>query len=104
MGSVARVVGYHNRAKSDQIYSQVVMRNVNLADAKAHLSELVERAASGEHICIMRRGKPVAHLTAVEIGRKRIDPLALRRMTDAMPVQPHTARDFVRRMRDDDRY
>jgi len=25
-------------------------------------------------------------------------------MTDAMPVQPQTARDFIRRMRDDDRF
>jgi hypothetical protein len=25
-------------------------------------------------------------------------------MTDAMPVQPETARDFIRRMRDEDRY
>jgi prevent-host-death family protein len=36
------------------------MGNVNLADAKAHLSELVARAASGETVCITRRGKPVA--------------------------------------------
>jgi len=25
-------------------------------------------------------------------------------MTDAMPVQPQTARDFICRMRDDDRF
>ena len=80
------------------------MRRVNLANAKAHLSELVERSAAGEAVCITRRGKAVAQIIGVDTPRKRIDPTALRAMTDAMPVQPQTARDFIRRMRDDDRF
>jgi hypothetical protein len=52
----------------------------------------------------MRRGKPVAKLTAVDVGRKRIDPSALQAVTDAMPRQSERAREFVRRMRDDERY
>ena len=68
------------------------MKQVNLADAKAHLSELVAQAAAGEPVCIMRRGKPVAKLTAVDVGRKRIDPSALQAVTDAMPRQPERAR------------
>jgi antitoxin (DNA-binding transcriptional repressor) of toxin-antitoxin stability system len=35
------------------------MKSVNLAEAKAHLSRLVEEARTGEPICITRRGKPV---------------------------------------------
>jgi len=77
---------------------------VSLADAKAHLSELVERAAAGEAVCITRRGKPVAQITAFDTPRKRIDVAVLRAITDAMPVQPETACDFIRRMRDEDRY
>ena len=80
------------------------MITVSLANAKAHLSELVERAAAGEAVCITRRGKPVAQITAVDTPRKRIDMTALQAMTDAMPVQTETARDFIRRMRDEDRY
>ena len=80
------------------------MKQINLADAKAHLSELVTQAAAGEPVCIMRRGKPVAQLTAVDVRLKPIDPSALRVITDAMPMQPEGARDFVRRMRDDERY
>jgi prevent-host-death family protein len=34
------------------------MAVVNVAEAKAHLSELVERAAAGEEIVIARAGKP----------------------------------------------
>ena len=80
------------------------MKQVNLADAKAHLSELVAQAAAGESVCIMRRGKPVAQLTAINTQRKRIDPSALRAITDAMPMQREGARDFVRRMRDEERH
>lgn len=80
------------------------MITVSLADAKARLSELVERAAAGEVVCITRRGKPVAQITAVDAPRKRIDASALQAMTDAMPVQPESAREFVRQMRDEDRY
>jgi prevent-host-death family protein len=90
---------------SDHLIGQETrLIRVSLADAKAHLSELVERAAAGEAVCITRRGKPVAQITAVDTPRKRIDVAALREMTDAMPVQPETARDFIRRMRDEDRY
>jgi prevent-host-death family protein len=80
------------------------VKRVNLAHAKAHLSELVERAAAGEAVCITRHGKAVAQITAVDTPRKRIDPTALRAMTDAMPMQLQTARDFIRRMRNDDRF
>ncbi len=80
------------------------MGSVNLADAKAHLSKLVERAAGGDPVHITRRGKPVAQITAVETPRKRIDMSALRAVTDSMPVQPEAVRDFVRQMRDEDRY
>ncbi len=80
------------------------MITVSLANAKARLSELVERAAAGEAVCITRRGKPVAQITAIDSPRKSIDIAALQAMTDTMPVQMETARDFIRRMRDEDRY
>ncbi len=35
---------------------------VNVAAAKAHLSELLDRAAAGEEIVIARAGRPVARL------------------------------------------
>ncbi len=80
------------------------MINVSLADAKARLSELVARAAAGDRICITRRGKPIAQLTAVASPRKPIDFAALKALTDQMPFQEESAGDFVRRMRDEDRY
>ena len=40
-------------------------RSVNVAEAKARLSELVQRAASGEEIIIARNGEPQARLVAL---------------------------------------
>jgi prevent-host-death family protein len=42
-------------------------RYVNIAEAKARLSELVEKVASGDEILIARDHKPVARL--VPVGR-----------------------------------
>jgi prevent-host-death family protein len=79
------------------------MSAVNLADAKAHLSELVDRVEAGDSIDITRRGKPVARLTAVARPRKPIDAALLQSLTASMP-QTQSAADLVRSMRDDDRY
>ena len=62
------------------------MGSVSIADAKAHLSELVERAAGGEAVQITRRGKPIAQIVAAKAPRKRIDSAALRAMVDKMPM------------------
>ena len=80
------------------------MATVTLADAKAHLSELVERAAAGEAVRITRRGKPLAQLTAIRTPRKPINVAELRAMTATMPMQKESAGEFVRQMRDEDRY
>ena len=80
------------------------MEAISLADAKAHLSELVDRANAGESIAITRRGKPVAQLTAVPGQRKPIDTAMLRSLTAAMPPQSQSAADLIRSMRDGDRY
>ena len=49
------------------------VRTVSLADAKSHLSELVDRAEAGEEIRITRRGRPVARLLPAQSARKGID-------------------------------
>ncbi len=39
---------------------------VNMYDAKAQLSRLIDRAAAGEDILIARAGKPIVRLVPVE--------------------------------------
>jgi len=80
------------------------MNTVNLADAKAHLSELIAQAESGEAVCITRRGRPVARLTAVETPHQPVALAALRALTSAMPMQAESAGGFLRQMRDESRY
>jgi prevent-host-death family protein len=76
--------------------------HVNLAEAKAHLSELVARAEAGESIQISRRGKPVAQTSSLKQPRKPIQLADLRAVTDTMSES--TADNVVRKMRDEARY
>lgn len=80
------------------------MSAISLADAKARLSELVDRIEAGDTIDITRRGKPVARLTAVSKPRKPIDAALLQALTASMPPQSGSAADLIRSMRDGDRY
>jgi prevent-host-death family protein len=80
------------------------MEEVTAAEAKAHLSELIERAERGEPVRITRRGKLVAQLTGVERRVKPIDLDALRALTGSQPVQSEPARSWLRAVRDEERY
>jgi prevent-host-death family protein len=80
------------------------MASVTLAEAKAHLSALVERAARGESVRITRRGKPIAQITRIDRSRKPIDFAALHALTESMSPQPVEAGEWMRRMRDEERY
>ncbi len=44
---------------------------VNIADAKARLPELIERASGGEEIILARNGKPRAKLVPLTQGKKK---------------------------------
>jgi len=77
---------------------------VNLADAKARLSELIEHAESGETVVITRRGKPVARLTTARPERQPIALATLRELTDSMPREEESAGTFMRKLREDSRY
>jgi len=80
------------------------MTSINLADAKARLSELVDRVEAGDSIEILRRGKAVARLSSAAKPRKPISLSAMRNLTDDMTEQSQSAGDFMRQMRDGDRY
>ena len=44
---------------------------VNVHEAKTHLSKLLERVAVGEEVIIAKAGKPVAKLVPIESERAR---------------------------------
>lgn len=74
------------------------MKAVNLAEAKARLSELVVRAEGGEDIQISRRGRAVVRLVPVEQRpvREPIDWVAIDRLRDSLPMSSITVEEMRR--------
>ena len=77
------------------------MATLNVAEAKARFSELVERAAAGETVEISKRGKPIVKIVAVEPPRETFDWEALSKMVSKMTPQTEPAGVFMRRLRDE---
>ena len=48
------------------------METVNIYDAKTRLSQLVDKAASGEDVVVSRNGKPLVRITRLEVPKRRI--------------------------------
>lgn len=75
------------------------MGAVNLADAKARLSELVSKAESGEETVITRRGQPVARLVPIASPKKAFRSLAEFRA--ALPKVRRSSAEVIRQLRDE---
>lgn len=65
------------------------MLTVSLAQAKARLSELLDKVENGEKIVITRRGKAIAHLSPT-VGPKK--PLHLRELAEFRATMPRLRR------------
>lgn len=76
------------------------MIRISLADAKARLSEIVDRVEAGAIIEITRRGKPVARIEPVAPEKKPVDVAALRLAASKIPYQHESGADVIRKMRD----
>jgi prevent-host-death family protein len=59
------------------------MPAINLNEAKANLSRLVDAAVAGEEIIIAKAGKPVVRLAPVEAQTPRQPGIARGRLTEA---------------------
>ena len=79
-------------------------RTVSVAEAKARLSELVAAAEAGEDVVITKRGRPVAHLVAIQQAKNPVGLAWLKARTAGMPASETDSIDVIRRMRDDARY
>jgi prevent-host-death family protein len=87
-----------------KLVRRIAMDSYNVAEAKAHFSDLLARAEAGETVEILRRGKPVAKLVPSNPPKKKIDWAMLDALAARMPYQEIGAGEFVRQMRDSDRY
>lgn len=98
-----------NRARARYLVTSLMtmdgqaMVTVNLAQAKAHLSELLDKVEAGEEVIITRRGKPVA---SVRPAFPPKEPLPLAKLAAFRARVPHWRKDsatLLREMRDDER-
>lgn len=76
------------------------MSTVTLADAKAHLSHLIDQVEAGNEVVITRRGKPVARISPVEKPKHPIKSLA--EFRSRMPGWRKSSAELLREMRDED--
>jgi len=72
---------------------------VNLAQAKASLSELLDKVEGGEDVVITRHGRPVARLSAISPPKKPLRCLAEFRAK--MPPLSRPSSELLREMRDE---
>jgi prevent-host-death family protein len=73
-----------------------------VVEAKAHLSELLDKVEAGEGVVITRHGRPVAQLSSVVRPKQPLRSLAAFRAK--MPRLRKSSAALIREMRDDERY
>jgi antitoxin (DNA-binding transcriptional repressor) of toxin-antitoxin stability system len=71
------------------------MSSYSIADAKAGLPGLINRALAGEEVIITRHGKPVAELRAAHTAPPRRDAEALNRLLAGRLTLPQGAPSSV---------
>ena len=77
------------------------MSEMSVAQAKAHLSEILDRVEAGETVTITRRGRPVARVSGIAAPKKPIDLEALRKFRESQPMSERSAAEMIREMRDE---
>jgi prevent-host-death family protein len=75
------------------------MVTVTLVEAKAHLSELLDKVEAGEQVVITRHGKPVANISPMIAPKKPFRSRAAFRAR--MPRLRQSSATLVRQMRDE---
>jgi antitoxin (DNA-binding transcriptional repressor) of toxin-antitoxin stability system len=83
------------------------MAEYSVAEAKAKLSELIDRAEKGEAVTITRHGKAVVEMKPTQPAPRRLtkadlDWLAERRARRKLKKGAPSAVQLVRKMRDED--
>lgn len=76
----------------------IAMTQVSVAEAKAHLSSLLDAVAEGDSVVITRRGKPIAELVPRRAVRDLLPELEALR--SSLPHQTTGAAETINNLRD----
>lgn len=77
------------------------MRSVSVTEARREWPTLLAAVEAGESVIITRYGKPVARLAPAGCAARLSDGARLRA---SMPPMRESAGEFIRKLRDDERY
>lgn len=77
------------------------MRKVSVTEARREWPKLLAAVEAGESVIIRRYGKPVAHLKPPGSAARLPDGSRLRA---SVPPMRESAGEFIRKLRDDERY
>ena len=79
------------------------MSAYSIAQAKAHLSALLDQVARGEVVTLTTRGKPVARIVPADQlpAKPKLDLQALEVFRSRLPKSPVNSAIMVRKMRDE---
>ena len=75
------------------------MATISVAQAKARLSEILDRVEAGEEVVITRHGRAVAQLTAISRPKRQLRPLSAHRAR--LPRLRKSSAELLREARDE---
>ena len=76
------------------------MSAVNLAVAKAQLSELINKVEAGEEVVITRHGRPVARVVPATPVKQPVPLQRLAELRKRLPVRKGSSAQALRELRD----
>ncbi len=78
------------------------MEKINVREARQHIGQLLDKVIAGEQIIIMRRGNPVAKMSAFDKGELDEQKFPNRQdFRSRIPTARTSAAQLVRGMRDE---
>ena len=78
------------------------MSTVNLAVAKAHLSELINKVEAGEEVVITRHGRPVARVVPAVPVKQPVPLERLAALRKSLPPWEGNSAKILRGLRDEE--
>lgn len=78
------------------------MSSVNLATAKAQLSELINKVEAGEEVVITRHGRPVARVIPANQAKQPVPLERLAALRKSLPPRKGSSAEELRKLRDEE--